>query len=119
MKCSFALLPINALLSINNFATSKVSSPGTIALTTGILILGLVSSTIIALFNPAFFNLLKISLMSSNTSLFRYVLILENFIDPVLFFDVDDVDAGINGHFLLYISSFCLYCIFIKSSLEP
>ena len=77
-KCFFALLPIYNSLPRNNFATSKVSSPGTIALTTGVPTSGLVKSTIIALLNPAFFNRFKISLISSKMSFCMYVLISEN-----------------------------------------
>src|SRR5919112_2453616 len=117
LKYSFALVPII------DFVTSKVSSPGTIALTTGIPILGFVKSTIIALFNPAFFKLYRIRLMSSKISSFICVLISENLMIFLLLFfclvNDDDDDAGMNCHFLLYISSFSLYCIFFKSSLAP
>jgi hypothetical protein len=65
-----ALFPKIKLVLVYIFATSKVSSPGTIILTTGIPTIGLVKSTTIALFNPAFFKLFKIILISSNMSFF-------------------------------------------------
>jgi hypothetical protein len=114
LKKYFALVPII------EFVTSKVSSPGTIALTTDIPILGFVKSTIIAPFNPAFFKLHKIRLMSSKISSFVYVLISENLTTLLLllFCFVDGEDEGMNCHFLLYISSFSLYCIFLNHLLH-
>ena len=94
---------------VNNLATSKVSSPGTIALTTGIPTLGIVKSTIITLLNPPFLSRFKISFISSSMSFLTYDLTSEN--DIVLLFFLLLLRweyVGINSHFLLYISSFTL-----------
>ena len=95
---------------VNNLATSKVSSPGTIALTTGIPTLGIVKSTIITLLNPPFLSRFKISFISSSMSFLTLMTYMsEN--DIVLLFFLLLLRweyVGINSHFLLYLSSFTL-----------
>ena len=72
-----------------DFVILKVSSPGTIALTTGTPMLGFVKLIIIALLNPACSNKSNINLISASISSLQNDLTSENLI---LFFE------GMNCH---------------------
>ena len=99
-----------ALLPTIDLFTLNVSNPGTIALTTGIFILGCVRFTIMALFSFLSFNFAKINFMSSKISSLCYDYISENFMFFAYFINCKDRLSSLSSG---------SYFIFLRSSREP